>query len=439
MTEADDVDATPEDLREGERLIEEQYGSIEAATEHYNELLDDSSRAATLTHEPLPGGKGKGLWGMKGVQLPAYIQHVANDLLAKGKLVKSRAISMAKGIVANWAKGHDGKGHSVSAETQAKAAAAITEWEALRVKAKATPNKDSGRTAVQYSRTYGLEDISVRTGAFEDGRTVEAYAAVFDTPTEIRDQEGEYVEELDRSIFNRAIDHARPAGNRQNWKCGVFYNHARTLFGTPSDRHSEPIGVCLDIKADPRGLLTVTRYLPGADNILDAIREGAISSYSFSGAFMRSVAVDPSTGSETPVTGPTRYRRSRGGALTKVKRMESSLREYGPTPFPAYDDALVVGMRAEQIALALTTLDPAERARLFEILGSEPGSTGDIQEFVPQDEAGTSSHDESAPGDSPSDRSEESDDEHSTRSPGRKLWDMRMSDQLAAAGIRLES
>jgi hypothetical protein len=48
--------------------------------------------------------------------------------------------------------------------------------------------------------------------------------------------------------------------------------------------------------------------------------------------------------------------------------MESSLREYGPTPFPAYDLAVVTGMRAEQAAHLLGILDSAERAHLAQLL-----------------------------------------------------------------------
>jgi len=58
---------------------------------------------------------------------------------------ESKAIEMAKGIVANWAEGHDGKGGKVSAEVQAAAAKNIAQWEAKRAKAKAIPNK--GREA----------------------------------------------------------------------------------------------------------------------------------------------------------------------------------------------------------------------------------------------------------------------------------------------------
>ena len=40
----------------------------------------------------------------------------------------------------------------------------------------------------EIGRCVALDDIAIQRGG--DGRTVEAYAAVFDTPTEIRDQHG---------------------------------------------------------------------------------------------------------------------------------------------------------------------------------------------------------------------------------------------------------
>jgi len=48
---------------------------------------------------------------------------------------------MAVGIVENWAAGHDGKGHKVSAEVQAAAIKAVAQWRAAIAKAHAIPNQ----------------------------------------------------------------------------------------------------------------------------------------------------------------------------------------------------------------------------------------------------------------------------------------------------------
>src|SRR6266487_3898314 len=125
-----------------------------------------------LAHEKV-GHTEQGLWHHKGMQLPAFIQHLANDLIADGHS-ESQAIQMAIGICQRWARG----GGDVKPETQAKAATAIAEWETL--KAKAGSGKDHGRTGkvTAYTRSFPLEDISIRAGG--DGRTVDAYATVFD-------------------------------------------------------------------------------------------------------------------------------------------------------------------------------------------------------------------------------------------------------------------
>jgi HK97 family phage prohead protease len=209
-----------------------------------------------------------------------------------------------------------------------------------------------------YTRSFALEDISVRSG---DGRTVEAYAAVFDQAAPVHDQDGDYEEIIDSAAFNRAIEHASRA--RGGWNIPVMFNHGTTIFGTPSERHSVPIGVPEEIRADSRGLFTRTRYhrTPAADEVLEAIREGSITAYSFSGQFRRSNPTVPRGG----------FRRSMDGGLPSVRRTESTLREYGPATFPVYAGAEVVGMRAEQAALILGSLSPDEIERLATIFRAD--------------------------------------------------------------------
>ncbi len=181
-------------------------------------------------------------------------------------------------------------------------------------------------------RAFPLEDIRINPDG--DGRTVTAYAAVFDSPTPISDFEGDYIERIDPAAFNKAIKDAAPQGGRTEWSTKVLFNHGLTTYGTPSDRALLPIGVPLDIRADQRGLLTVTRYGRSdlADDVLDLIKEGAITSQSFQGRFLRS-----------DKTGP--FRADKNGELTVVTRQEVSLKEYGPAIFAAYPDAEIVGVR----------------------------------------------------------------------------------------------
>jgi len=89
---------------------------------------------ASTVHEPLGKPGGPGLFHHKGMQLPAYIQHVAHHLIGQGH-DESRAIGMAVGIVKNWAAGHDGHGNRVHPDVQAAAAKAVAEWEADKARA----------------------------------------------------------------------------------------------------------------------------------------------------------------------------------------------------------------------------------------------------------------------------------------------------------------
>src|SRR6266568_7666268 len=77
---------------------------------------------------------------------------------------------------------------------------------AAKARGKGSSRMDTPRA--EYMRLYPLEDIHIlRSADGGDGRTVEAYAAVFGEPAEIQDHEGHYVEVIDPSAFNRAIDH----------------------------------------------------------------------------------------------------------------------------------------------------------------------------------------------------------------------------------------
>lgn len=218
-----------------------------------------------------------------------------------------------------------------------------------------------------YSRVFALDDIQIRAGG--DGRTVIAYAAVFDSPAYIRDQDGEYDEQIARTAFDKTVQER--AG-----RIGVFYNHARTLHGTPSDMGSVPIGTPIEPpKPDGRGLLTVTRYNKTdlADAVLESIRNGDITGQSFTGRFIKS---DPK--------GP--YLPASTGQRTLVTRQEIALIEYGPTPIPAYADAAIIGVRAsgEQVtpetsnAAAEEATAPRESITITSTSGraeEEPAST----------------------------------------------------------------
>jgi hypothetical protein len=113
-----------------------------------------------------------------------------------------------------------------------------------------------------------------------------------------------------------------------------------TLQGTPSERFSMPVGTPLrdgGIVATDRGLLTRTEYnrTPLAEEVLELIRSGSVTSQSFTGRIVRS----------DPQLGRGRQHRPAGGELPHVRRTELGLREYGTVVWPAYEGAEIFGVR----------------------------------------------------------------------------------------------
>lgn len=265
--------------------------------------------------------------------------------------------------------------------------------------AKAARKKKGGSMSrTELFRSYPLEDYHiVRAGEGDSsGRVVEAYMTVFDEPAEIRDHQGHYTEDIDRAAFNKRI--ADLERSRNGFAAAkVFYNHGMTIHGTPSDRYSMPTAVCEGIRVDTRGPITRSRYLdtPLGNEVLEMWRSGAVTAQSFTGAIIRS----------SPELRRGEQYRPRNGQLPRVRRLELGLREYGPTPFPAYQGAELVGVR----------MSP---------LGTFAGHDGEEfdDEALPPDE-------EAAPGGPP--------DVHPARDHAHRLLVTRMQERCHAAGLVL--
>lgn len=207
----------------------------------------------------------------------------------------------------------------------------------------------STKIVYRTERYAPLQDLIVRN---EGGRRiVDAYAAVFNTEQEIVDNEGHYYETIDNTAFNRTLS-AR-AGRFQ-----CIFNHGKTMHGTPSERFSMPLGKPLEIRPDTNGLFTSTEYANTdlAQEVVELMDTGAIRGMSFSGA----------------VINTDRSRPQKNG-LRCLHRMEIALREYGPTPSPAYQDARVLAVRHE-VEQFLTALEPAELAEYLRSLSPEANS-----------------------------------------------------------------
>src|SRR5215472_7033662 len=215
-----------------------------------------------------------------------------------------------------------------------------------------------------YLRSFPIEDVSVKTT--RDGRIVDAYLAVFNTSAPVHDQDGEYTEELDPAVFNKAISDAAPQGSRETWRTSVFYNHAMTIHGTPSEMFSIPIATTQSLAADGHGVRATDKYHRSqlSDEIVEGIESGAIPGYSFGGRFRRSSPLIPYGG----------FRKNhRTGELPHVRRLESTLKEYGPTPFPVYAGAAIQAVRSDSLMAAMLQ-DPELALRMIRMAsGGAPG------------------------------------------------------------------
>lgn len=211
--------------------------------------------------------------------------------------------------------------------------------------AQTTPNGPRVEDVPQWpqviTRAVALDDASVRSGRVicdtcgndATGRMVDAYAAVFGQEAEISDEHGHYVEDIDVTAFNKRLaDLSRSRGGLRD--VAVFFNHAKTLYDTPSEAFSLPVGHPAAIRSDGHGLLTSTHYTSNGEKILQGIKDGDFTGHSFTGRIIRS---DPQ---RVP-------RASRSGSLPRVRRLELGLTEYGPTPLPYYAGAQLVSVRSQ--------------------------------------------------------------------------------------------
>ncbi len=224
----------------------------------------------------------------------------------------------------------------------------------------------SGRSQVvvqvpmTYRRVFPVEDIKIlsRAKGGGDGRTVEAYAAVFNVPAEIHDQHGDYMEEIDPVAFNRTINSGAAR------RASVLLNHGYDNKGRTGGMQQTELGSPVDITADPRGLLTVSRYNDGpfTEQVLAGIRNGDYAGQSFQGPIFRS----------NPQGSPGKA--GRAGRLPKVRRLELGLHNYGPTKNPYYPQAEILAVRsAAELAEDFAHLDADEREDLIRTLSTTPG------------------------------------------------------------------
>jgi hypothetical protein len=100
-----------------------------------------TGEASTVDQPTVPPG-GPGLFHVKGLHLPPYVQHLYKHLVAR--YGKEKAYGVAVGVVKRWAAGvNPGGKHPTKTHPDVRAAAAknVAEWEADRAKAHAQSSK----------------------------------------------------------------------------------------------------------------------------------------------------------------------------------------------------------------------------------------------------------------------------------------------------------
>lgn len=181
-----------------------------------------------------------------------------------------------------------------------------------------------------YRLCYRSVAFQVAGPGVTDGRTLEGYAAVFDTPTVIDSYEGEFEEVVKRGAFRRTLEARTPV---------MQFDH-----GQDKRTGSLPIGAIDDIREDKQGLFVRARMFDNdlVEPIRQAIDAQAIRGMSFKFEVLRDRWIDRDGNELTP---SERAERMEKGELVRREITEVKLYELGPVVFPAYEETSV-GVRS---------------------------------------------------------------------------------------------
>jgi HK97 family phage prohead protease len=153
-------------------------------------------------------------------------------------------------------------------------------------------------------RTHAA-DLSLRS----DGRTVFGLVVPYGVEATVSDGSRPYVERFEQGAFARSI--AERGG-----KVKLLVNH---------DKQALPIGRAVKLREDSAGLVGEFRVsqTPAGDAALELVRDGVVDSFS---------------------VGFTPMRDRRDGSV--LVRTEAAIREASLVAFPAYEGALIAGVRS---------------------------------------------------------------------------------------------
>lgn len=198
-------------------------------------------------------------------------------------------------------------------------------------------------------------------GGTGDGRTLEGYAAVFNSPSRIRSWEGEFDEEIAPEAFKRTLRSATPV---------LQFDH-----GKDQRTGTVPIGSINELREDGQGLFVSARLFdnPVVEPIRQAIEGKAIKGMSFRFAVADERWTDAKGAKvrDDDLPGLLVSPRERGPLKRTILRVDP-LYELGPVVFPAYDSTSV-GVRS-----LLAQLTPDEHRQMLRELADELRQVGGI-------------------------------------------------------------
>ena len=175
--------------------------------------------------------------------------------------------------------------------------------------------------AIEWRQTYPgalvraiPADLEIRDGG--DGRTICGIACPFDSPTNIRDMSGEYIEVFRQGAFAKTIQ--EQAAKRVK----TFAKH---------DSRALPLGRADLLREDTQGLYAELRIsdTTAGREALELVRDGALDALS--------IGFRPITHRGDPDSGGV------------VERTEVALLEISLVDYPAYSDAVITGVRHEDL------------------------------------------------------------------------------------------
>lgn len=210
-----------------------------------------------------------------------------------------------------------------------------------------------------------VRSVDFESRSSDDGRTLEGYAAVFDSPTRIRGWEGDFEETIRRGAFARSLKQRTPV---------LQYDH-----GKDARVGSVPIGAIDEVREDDKGLYVRARLY---DNpVVEPVRQ-AIAGKSIRGMSFRF---------EVPDGGDTW---TRSGSAEQREIRDADVHELGPVVFPAYDTTSVT------VRSLLAQLDPDQYRHLLRELADEIGGLvrADLTDIVGRPGARSSGGDENGTG-----------------------------------------